>query len=979
MDPPKLNANTRADIVRQLQELAPNYLPARLSGAATRWLVGDPGRALVEIFARYMEIIIERLNRVPEKNLLAFLDMVGVNLLPPIPARAPVQFLLAKGTKVESVVPKGTQLGTAGANPLVFETERTLTTTHAQLVQAVTYVPRQDRLTIHPTAMFQSRASFKPFAGTELIDHRLYVGHNTALKLSKRTKLIVKCRFLDVQPKHVTLLTSLSWWHHGKEAPVRIEQLGMATPVPQPVEGQSVPITVTWELAISSPIEPRTVQSMMTCWIWAKTEQPVTADLEPFPKVESVTFTSSPSETVKPDALCFNNVVLDLKKGVVLPFGERPKISDAFYIGSDEIFSKTGATAHLTFNINPQGVSPNSLALRWEYWNGSGWTSLTGVDETKKLSVAEETVSFAVPNGLVPTKLNGVESHWIRVRIQSGDYGGEGKLMTSSGGTPSPNTPLTDLRYSPPNFKPPGVTAITLSYQYPDSQAGSIVAENSFHAENVTQPFVPFQTATSEDPALYLAFDRRFANKPVSLFVAVVDREELPREPIVTWEYWNGGWKNLGTRDETKHLTESGLVEFVGPSDQKEGTRFGIPQSLFWIRARLLRGEPSQFAIRAISPNVVWVRHSVTVQNEVLGSSTGKPHQSFLLSRTPVLMGQRILVREPDMVSSDSQKIASMELEQGMGRTGGTRGIEAWMEWREVPYFHLSRPEDRHYIIDRVSGRIQFGDGVQGRIPPADRDSVLVKEYQIGGGEKGNVSAGTITILKRAVPHIDRVVNLMEASGGSDQETIKRVMDRGPLVLKHRDRAITFEDYEWLAKESSVQVARALCMGARDAATAGKVNLLIMPYGDEPQPTPSFGLLRQVKTYLDQRRPPALSLTLVAPRYVQVSVTVEIVPVLFEEADMVRQRVIARLIKFFHPLSGGPDETGWEFGRDAHVSEVAAVIEAVEGVDHVKTISLAGVLDDEDRTQGGGRRVVVNKGRGELVATGEHRLTMVGA
>ena len=43
---------------------------------------------------------------------------------------------------------------------------------------------------------------------------------------------------------------------------------------------------------------------------------------------------------------------------------------------------------------------------------------------------------------------------------------------------------------------------------------------------------------------------------------------------------------------------------------------------------------------------------------------------------------------------------------------------------------------------------------------------------------------------------------------------------------------------------------------------------------------------------------------------------------------------------FFHPLRGGPDRRGWDLGRDVYMSDVAAVLERVKGVDYVKELTL---------------------------------------
>src|ERR671919_631921 len=56
----------------------------------------DFGMALLKLAARMGEIVIEQLNRVPDKNFLAFLDLVGIDLSPPKPARVPLTFTLAE-------------------------------------------------------------------------------------------------------------------------------------------------------------------------------------------------------------------------------------------------------------------------------------------------------------------------------------------------------------------------------------------------------------------------------------------------------------------------------------------------------------------------------------------------------------------------------------------------------------------------------------------------------------------------------------------------------------------------------------------------------------------------------------------------------------------------------------------------------------------------------------------------------------------
>ena len=58
--------------------------------------VSDPGVTLIELFAWMTETMLYRLNQVPDKNYIKFLEMVGVTLEPPAPAQTELRFRLSR-------------------------------------------------------------------------------------------------------------------------------------------------------------------------------------------------------------------------------------------------------------------------------------------------------------------------------------------------------------------------------------------------------------------------------------------------------------------------------------------------------------------------------------------------------------------------------------------------------------------------------------------------------------------------------------------------------------------------------------------------------------------------------------------------------------------------------------------------------------------------------------------------------------------
>ena len=403
------------------------------------------------------------------------------------------------------------------------------------------------------------------------------------------------------------------------------------------------------------------------------------------------------------------------------------------------------------------------------------------------------------------------------------------------------------------------------------------------------------------------------------------------------------------------------------------------------MRLRWQRGYfPITPRLRRILPNTVWASQVSSSTNEILGSSNGNPNQVFVTAQQPVQAGQQVWVREREHPTAE--EAAALIALEGADAIAVTRDAadqpdEIWVRWHAVSDFYDSGPRDRHYSADALTGEVRFGDGQFGLVPPQGQNN-LRTSYRTGGGESGNRAAQTIAQLKSGVPYIDSVTNYEPAGGGAPREPLERLKARGSRTLRHRDRVIAAQDLEDLAYEASADVARAAAVmpafdpynlwldpksaapPANDAAkyeqvNAGRMGVIVVPNAQAAQPTPSLSLLRQVEAHLQQRCPPTADLWVAGPEWVQVKVTTTVVPASLEMADAVSNRVQTALEKFLHPLTGGPKGEGWAFGRKPHRSDLFAVVEAVEGVDHVRTLAVA--LEPESKELGDRLKAVLNQ------------------
>lgn len=724
---------------------------------------------------------------------------------------------------------------------------------------------------------------------------------------------------------------------------------------------------------------------------------------------------------LRPPEFGFTNESLIDFGGNFLPFGVTPSPADSFAFGEAGqgfptviLADRTVSLLNFQIKLDPDPAHiPATADLRWEYLGPSGWTQLADVRSTTPDLRRDGTVTFTVPDA-VRQQVNGQTSHWVRAWIVGGNYGEPAEFEAVDLDDPKRGF---RLRRGTSNLRPPRIRSLTLDYVA--ERAPTVLTQNGFlyvdqTAANVESPnnqpagFAPFVAVedlapaiyADPEPSFYLGFDRALPGQPVTLYVAgaprafagsvVKDGQVAPAStsapPPLGWEYFNGAtWGDLSVFDRTRNLTKSGTVEFLTPSDIALLAKFDLT-ARYWVRARSARNDPlaSQRVI-GIFPNTVPAREGISIRDETVGSSNGQPGQALRLSRAPVLAGLQLHVREPEPPPEPER--AAIEAEEGADavqvRPNPTTGApETWVRWHQVSTFLASDLRSRHYTLDHISGVVTFGDGQSGLVPPRGTNNI-VAGYRSGGGPAGNVPATAVAKIQTALPGLATVINPAAADGGAAAETIPMVEERGPGTLRHRGRAVAAADFEWLACQAAgTRIARVRCLPNVNRELRfepGWVTLLIVPRGTDAKLAPSSELIREVEDGLQARvfaglgegRPNRVNV--IGPGYLQVTVVGQIVPQDVGDAEQVKQRALAALAAFFHPLTGGPNGAGWEFARDVYESEVSRVLERVPGVDHVKALDLVSNVAQHRLALASASTAVLDLPEGSAVLTPDRR------
>lgn len=751
------------------------------------------------------------------------------------------------------------------------------------------------------------------------------------------------------------------------------------------------PGTITLDSALPIPPEGR-VQAVLTLADALPPLRPEGTDTAGLlPQIDGLRFTVGfVKGGLLPDSLLLDGQVLDTNMPFA-PLGEEPGPGTTLFVACAEAFARPAAQIRLRSELYQVGVPVGStFSVTAEYWNGGAWIALSGADGLRGTEdvftgdgiAAEPELRFDCPANWEKTEVGGDEQLWLRLRVLAGGFGQRvwQTVQDEAAGTIS-------VQEAPGSLTPPIMTAISISYIYRTRRAlpdhcvtynDFLHSDRSFDVRWRRRPFAPFTPTADRAPAVHLGFTAKLPVGLVSLLVTVPGMGGPTPEPRpFVFEYRSArGWSELAVLDGTDGFTRTGLLQFVGPGDAVAAP--GLGGTLWRIRARLKRGQRMQARpISGLWPNGVWATQSAAVRRTVLGRSDGTAGQLFLTppATVPVLPGAELEVQEWTGRGADwTTAVAGAPPEDiriELDPVDGATPVAVWVRWHVVRHFAGSGPDDRHLLLDPATGHVRSGGEGRGMVLPAR--ATLAMTWRFGGMLAGNVAAGAVREVRSTAPGLAGVANPVAASGAAAEETVPRLLPRSAARFAHRFRAVRAEDYAWMAREATPELARAVARpvtGPEGRVQPGHVELVLIPQTLDPRPVPGQALRARVEAHLAAHMPAGISrgLRLVAPRYAGLSVVVRAELAGGERAGAVEARMRQALDTYLHALAGGPAAQGWEFGATLRLSHIAELLDGLQGVGGLTLLRWLqdGVLADE----------TVVLGEDVLPAPGDHQIAL---
>jgi predicted phage baseplate assembly protein len=259
---PNLDDRKFQDIVSEARSKIPLYCP--------RWTdynLSDPGITLIELFAWMVDMLLYRINKVPVKNYIKFMELIGVHLKTPQPARVDVSFHLSAPQPKEIIIPKGTQIATVRTETqeaIPFTTDKEL----AMLIPDLTYaLTTLDEIKFNDcmTALKNPSQRVTVFNTVPEENNALYLGFGKNL-VSQTLILTIDCNIEGIGVDPHDPPWAWEYWD-GEQEKWQVMRMDNDT-----TGGLNIPGSIILHLPATGAL--REVNQIRACWIRCRTVKP---------------------------------------------------------------------------------------------------------------------------------------------------------------------------------------------------------------------------------------------------------------------------------------------------------------------------------------------------------------------------------------------------------------------------------------------------------------------------------------------------------------------------------------------------------------------------------------------------------------------------------------------------------------------------------------------------------------------------------
>ena len=947
---PIIDHRDKKEIYNQIVNMAKEYVP--------EWNPtdneDDVGVILAKIFSEMFEETIQRFNKMPYKNYIYFLNLLGATIQPAISSRGYATVELTDMVDTGVYIKKGTHLygQSKTGERVLFETKEDMSAIYNKIEHIYCKNGNKNRIIKQelPCHLFD-------FYGSENLQKRRRIfsqkdvlmvseGAHITMYIFHKEKVYLETKLATNLAKH----SLVKWEYLTNDGWKEIEEITC--------NGNRV------EFKLNSQIPLVTYEEIESRWI--------SCTLMEEYNVDEITFTDlkliSQNENLLPEALYYNDV--EMTKTNFLPFGESFSVYDDFYINSEEVFSKKGAliTIHITLDTNqyveeeepqlqPVGskwksilsqkefVKPKKEAIElerviWEYWNGIGWTRLFEDNCYEDIFMTKEkmnvTMSFYCPEDIDYTYIGASYGLCIRARIQ--------KVK---------NAFLVDSFYQYPIIE-----KLSLAYAYKEHKG---TVEHIFVEKDLETTYIPYvkdkeiilyEKEEDSYSECYFSMSYPIPIGPIKLYFQKEGRENL-RMPSLKWQYFgkvNGvnKWIDIKILDETNHFGKSGIITFLSKGNFERCKLFG--KESYWIRLvnqdRKYEIKDTPYALlKGIYFNTVKIEQQETMEMEYFLVVSQEGNKELELSAKDILEAKVWVDEIESILANDRYELEEVDDTVEIEREEDGTITHYWVKWKEIENIKLASPEDRVYMLERNKGKLVFGDGICGKLPCSKQNTMVKVVYSVSMGEQGNFEIGEINEFSDSIQFVSRVYNVESASGGCNSETVESAIYRCKKMVKHQNRIVSKDDYETIVKQIDRNIVKTKVLSnvnEEGKFQNGFITLVVLPKYLNHSGNYFDTMKDNVMTQLQRKLPVVLKkqISIAQVRYIKICVSVKVIVENYEDYMQVSTQVQKKLDDYLNPITGDFSGKGFEIGKLPTKTQIYNFIRTVNKIKKIENLTI---------------------------------------
>lgn len=948
MNIPKTDKREYPDILAEIKALSESFTPE------WNFSADDPdiGAAAAMIGAKLLSDTIGKFNRTPEKNLIEFFGKLGAQPLCAVPSAGYLCFELSgseNNVKGELINGGSTfNVSNGQGDNIVFTMPEPIYAVNSRITDIICTDSEKDSIHILYGSDEGGRCSFTADCAADgnLQRHALYMRSDFFAGSAESIRF--RLRFI---PDHMDDIAVDAFYCAAARSGIYYSSDEGFSPCVKLIQKNG---ELLFEFDREHPPAVGEILGEEGQWFMIPFENEISVNDAAQMYIGKIALASF-AAGVQPDGI-FDDMT-ELNSSALFPFGRTPLPYSSVYFSCSSVLCRRGSIVTFEFRNHYNRIPINDAAadenidwkfvmkksnfskprnydvfiknVVWEYFGGSGWVRLFDDDRYGGVfsggnDGSTVRISFQCPDDISEVILPSGAAYAIRARVETVE-----NFLKTNGDYIMPQIflPVFSYKYDHlPELKMAAVEG-SLKLRLHRFSEGTLRAAEKLPDEGRCLNFV-------------------FSSKPDKADIRILfvsGHSETSADKKYVWEYLtDSGWKTLICIDETKGLSESGLLILGENGGFRETEMFG--RNGFWIRIRYT--EPTCFPDHVrfeVCMNCGRVKNIVKCDEEYFNIDDDNGLECHLTNSgvyaAEVMVDEMPITSrgEADQMIKDGRAAADRDENGNISRL--------WVKWRE----YSGESAERTYVLDRDNSRVIFGRHGS-ELPPRSSGENVMVSYTVCSGEKGNIDSMSEFSSDANRGLISRIYNPLKISGGEGKESVSCTIERSSAQLRLHSRVCTAADIEAAVKAADRNVLKVKAFSGQNSTG-----------GYEPGAVTVAVLFKDMEFFSEKRA--AIQKTLnemcsavirggkaavVKPITVKCGISAGVHVASSDAISRVQAKINACIREYFDLEKGNIDKKGWSIGQLPDKPMLYGIISSIPEVRRIVSFSLDMFTEDGD-------------------------------